>query len=392
MACAAVRRAGALVLRLRCGPLAQLLDGAGDRLLGKLAIEGEVGDDRRAAVKLDQHPGGTGLVHVRRIETERRRAVGVLLDLLVQLLGLGDERVGLLAQPQRSQIAVVQRVQVRAEGVLLGVAQRLADRPAGVVDELRPGDGARCDRRDDRLRDLRRDVGDREQRVDRADRDCAAADEPLADLRELEDLRPRGRELAAPAERLRRAVEGVALLEHRLDGIGLLQRRELLAGDVLRRAVGARALLIAHDNRRVGQVELAARGEAVIAGDELIAATDGSHDEGDEQPAQGDRLREAVDVRLVEPAHVLAQADVIQRQATLAGGGGTDGHAGLLGPLVETRPPIPVEPSAHVASGAPRVVAFATSDARAPPRRRCRTARGGAVDSRPARGAEQHGC
>ena len=57
-------RAGSLVLRLGRRALAQLLDGARDRLLGELAVQGEVGDDRRAAVKLDQHAGGAGLVDV----------------------------------------------------------------------------------------------------------------------------------------------------------------------------------------------------------------------------------------------------------------------------------------------------------------------------------------
>jgi hypothetical protein len=76
-------------------------------------------------------------------------------------------------------------------------------------------------------------------------------------------------------------------------------------------------------------------------------------------------------VRLVELADVVADEGVIQRQATLAGGGGL--MFMLASFLVETRPPIPVEPfSSHGvrrASGC----CFATSDARAPPRRRRRS-------------------
>jgi hypothetical protein len=41
---------GSLALGLGGCLLAQLLDGARDRLLGELAVQREVGDDRRAAV------------------------------------------------------------------------------------------------------------------------------------------------------------------------------------------------------------------------------------------------------------------------------------------------------------------------------------------------------
>ena len=308
---------------------------ARDHLLGELAVQRAVGDARRAAVELDQHPGRPRLVDVGGHEAKRRRAVGVPVDLLVQLLGLGDERVGLRAQPQRLEVTVVDGAQVDAEAVLVGVAQRLADRPTRIAGELRSGDRLVCDALHELPRDRRRDVADAQQRVDRADGDRAAADELLSGLGQLEDLCPGADELTAPAERLRGAVQRVALVEHRLHGSGLVERRELLARDVLRCAVCARALLVADDDRRVGQVELAACRIAVIAGDELIAVTGRSDDERDEQPPQGDRLREVVDVRLVEFAHVLAQADVIQRQAKLAGGGSTDGHAGLLGPLMD---------------------------------------------------------
>jgi hypothetical protein len=62
----------------------------------------------------------------------------------VQLLGLGDERIGLLAQPQRLQIAVVDLVQIRAEDAR--VAQDLADRPPRAADQLQAADLLRGDR------------------------------------------------------------------------------------------------------------------------------------------------------------------------------------------------------------------------------------------------------
>lgn len=104
-----------------------------DRLLGEFPVKGQVGDDRRAAVKLDQHAGGARLVNVVIGEADCRRGEGILVDLPVQLLGFGDERDGLRAQPQRLQIVGVDRVEVRPERVLPSVAQHLADRPSGIV-------------------------------------------------------------------------------------------------------------------------------------------------------------------------------------------------------------------------------------------------------------------
>jgi hypothetical protein len=65
------------------------------------------------------------------------------------------------------------------------------------------------------------------------------ADELLPGLGQLEDLHARRDALCAPSEGLRRGVRRVALVEHRLHGAGLFERRELLARDVLGGAVGA---------------------------------------------------------------------------------------------------------------------------------------------------------
>jgi hypothetical protein len=65
--------------------------GALDRLLYELAVERAVDDDRPAALELDQRAGGARLVDVLLGETHGRRAVGVAVELAVQLLGL---RVG----------------------------------------------------------------------------------------------------------------------------------------------------------------------------------------------------------------------------------------------------------------------------------------------------------
>jgi hypothetical protein len=46
-----------------------------------------------------------------------------------------------------------------------------------------------------------------------------------------------------------------------------------------------------------------------------MAPVDGADDQRDEQPAQRDRRRECVDVRLIQIAHVRAHPDVVKRQA-----------------------------------------------------------------------------
>ena len=70
----------------------------------------------------------------------------------------------------------------------------------------------------------------------------------------------------------------------------------------------------------------------MVAGDELVARARGSNDERDEQPAQRDRLREVVDVLLVDVADVVADEDVVERETQLPGvGSRAGGHQGLLG-------------------------------------------------------------
>jgi hypothetical protein len=67
--------------------------------LDELAVERAVDDDRPAALELDQHAGGARLVDVLVRKADLRGPVGVAVKLLVQLLGVGVELLGLLAQP-----------------------------------------------------------------------------------------------------------------------------------------------------------------------------------------------------------------------------------------------------------------------------------------------------
>src|ERR1700685_1655096 len=70
-------------------------EGAVDGLLGQLAVDGAVGDDRGALLELDQHARGAGLVDVCLLEADRRWPVGVAVVLPMELLGLFVGGLGL---------------------------------------------------------------------------------------------------------------------------------------------------------------------------------------------------------------------------------------------------------------------------------------------------------
>ena len=331
------RRALALPLPPRrllgrlCVPAgAQRLDGPGDGLLDQLAVERAVGDDRRAALELDQHAGGARLVDVGLLEPDRRRPVRVAVELLVQLLGLAVGGLGLLAEPQLGDVVAADRVQVGRERRAAAAAQRLAERPARVARQLRAGDIAGGDRLDHAGAQLARHRGDRQQGVDSADRECTRVEQLLRRLGQLEDLRPRADELAAPPERRGGAVERVAVGEHLRHGARLAERREVLAQDVLGRGVAAGGVLLAQRDLDLGEAELAAGGVTVMAGDEHEPVALGPHRQGDDQSAQRDRARQRVHVRLVELAHVGADVDPRERDAARRGrGAGGVGHDDL---------------------------------------------------------------
>jgi hypothetical protein len=122
---------------------------------------------------------------------------------------------------------------------------------------------------------------------------------------------------------LRGPVFGQALLEHRLDGSGLLGRAELEASYVLDRSVRLFAGAVADHGRDLDEPELAGRGDAVEAGDELVLEAGGgdvglcgADDDRDEHPLQRDRRRERVDVLGVERAHVLRDVDPRERRVS----------------------------------------------------------------------------
>ena len=198
--------------------------------------------------------------------------------------------------------------------VVAGVGERGVEHPAGLAREpLGRPRVAVVEVGDDGVEQLRRDRADRAQLIDGGQRDDAVADQLLGALGQLEQLDARRDARLRPAERLRGAVHRQRAVEHRADGLGLLVGVELLARDVLDRAVGLLRVGVAHDDRHLGQAERPRGGDAVKAGDQLEPVASLAHDERHEHPLQLDRAGERLDVRLVERAHVLRHADPVER-------------------------------------------------------------------------------
>jgi len=175
----------------------------------------------------------------------------------VQPLGLRVELLGLLAEPQLDDLLRGRAVQVGGEHLPVpGVGERGVEHPAGLAREPLGGPGvAVVEVGDDGVQQLRRGRTDRAQLVDGGQVDDGLADQLLRALGQLEDLHPRRDACPGPAERLRGAVLSQAAIEHRADGLGLLVGTELLARDVLDRAVGILGHGVPHDDRDVGQAE-----------------------------------------------------------------------------------------------------------------------------------------
>ena len=166
-------------------------------------------------------------------EPDLRRAVGVAVELALQLLGVRVELLGLLAQPQLGDLARARRVQVGGEHLAVArVRERGVEHPARLTGEPLGGPGiAVIEVGDHGVQQLRRDLADRAQLVDRGEGDDVFADQLLGALGQLEDLHARGHAALGPAERLRGAVLAQPAVEHRADRLGLLVGVQLLARD-----------------------------------------------------------------------------------------------------------------------------------------------------------------
>ena len=315
-------------------------------MLCELAVQVAVDNDRVAVVELDQHASGACLVDLCRAELHARRPVGVAVELAVQLLGLRISCGDLLAEAQLPDLVLAERAEVGGKHRGLGFAERLGEHPAGIAREP-PGVGCAAvavEERDQRVERAVGDLADRGQLIERAERQLAAAEHLLRPLRQREDLHSRGHALARPAERLRRAVLAETALEHRVDRLGLLVGVELLARDVLDRAVGVLAVDIADHDWQLAQAEFAGRGDAVKASDQFVAVRGAAHDDGDEHALQADRAGERADVHQVELAHVVGHVDLLQQQSQCRDGlcGGSHLFSfGCRGRRVRPRSPAP---------------------------------------------------
>jgi hypothetical protein len=330
----------------------QLVVGALDRALDHLAVKRSVDDDRAPALELDQHAGGAHLVDVRLGEADRRRPVGVAVELPMQGLRLRVQLLALLAEPELGDRVRARGVQVGGEGLVTGLAHCGVEYPAGLAGKALGGPRiAVVQVGDHGVQQRRRDGADCAQLVDGRQRDHALADHLLSPFGRLEDLHARGHAALRPAERLGGAVRGQPAVEHRADGLGLLVRVQLLARDVLHRAVGVLGRGVADDERHLGQAERPRRGDPVKARDELEAVALAAHDDRDEHALKLDRPGQRLDVRLIDRAHVVRHADPLERDL-MPGLFGDCGHVVLL--LPAARPagaPIPAHP--HARQGVP---------------------------------------
>ena len=263
------RALGLLVLGGRRDLGLQVGVGALDRGLDQLSVKAAVDDDRPAGVELDQHAGGAGTVDVLLGEADRRRTVGVTVELTVKPLALRVELLGLLAQPQPGDLACAGGVQVGGEHAagVAGVGESGLEHPAGLTHEsLRRPRVAVVQVRDHGLQQGRGDRADRTQLIDRGQRDRAVADHLLGALGQLEHLDAGADAGLGPAERPRGAGLGQAAVEHRPHRLGLLVRVQLLARDVLHRPVGVLGVCVADHHRHLGQRQRASGREPMEAG------------------------------------------------------------------------------------------------------------------------------
>ena len=162
----------ALLARALLRPSAQLLDRARHGGLDQLAVDATV-ENHPGAIQLEQHAGRARLIDLGVADPDRRRPVGIAVQLAVQRLGLRVERGGLLARLQLGDLVLIQRAaSQRGEQGAGPVGEHLTHEPAWVAGELRAQRVAVRGRLGDHLgnqRDQpRRDGLDLQQRVDAA--------------------------------------------------------------------------------------------------------------------------------------------------------------------------------------------------------------------------------
>jgi hypothetical protein len=217
------RLGGLACLRDLGHPDSQVLDSPLDRLLGQLSVQRPVDDDRPGVLELDEHSGSAGLVDVALGEPHRWRAVCVTVKLLVQRGGFVEQCLGLLAQPQISDLVAVELGQMGCEHLARAAAKRGVDHPSRLACEAlgRPL-VAVPQVADHGFEQLRADLADAAQLLDGGKRDHPLASQLLRLLGQLEQPHARSDALLGPPEGLRGAILGQAAVEHGLDRMGFL--------------------------------------------------------------------------------------------------------------------------------------------------------------------------
>ena len=141
-------------------------------------------------IELDHDAGGACLVDVLLGEADRRWAVGVLVDLAMEPLRLGELLGRLLAQPELVDRAGGELMQVGGEHLAVALAQRVTEDVAGVRDELARGPRVAVrvavEVVDEDLEQRRADRPDRAKLINGGERDDSGPDELACLLGQLD--------------------------------------------------------------------------------------------------------------------------------------------------------------------------------------------------------------
>jgi len=161
---------------------------------------------------VENHSGSAGLVDVALGEPHRWRPVCVTVELLVQRGGFVEQCLGLLAEPEISDLVAVELGQMGGEHLGRAAAKRGVDHPSRLSGEAlgRPL-VAVSQVADHGFEQLRADLANAAQLLDGRERDHPLAGQLLRLLGQLEQLDARCDPGLRQAERLRGPVFGQAM-------------------------------------------------------------------------------------------------------------------------------------------------------------------------------------
>jgi hypothetical protein len=334
-------RVSALAVALLAGEPALALERPGDAVAGELV--GDVPPHDQAGVAVGaavERRERLGLLEVLALEADRKPA-RLLLEQLAELLEL---LAGLVVEREAAKrVAGAGPVDVGGQVVRIA-AIAAQDNPDRVARQVRPRarlvpfvrpfgvDPGGCDRRQ-----LRVQLGQCGERLDRAGRDFAGCHRGVQLGGELEHLQPVGHPLLRHAELLGHAPAGqAAFLDQPLVGARLFYRVEVLAHHVLDhgQVEPVRCARIAHEHRHLLEPGRLGGPVAALAGHEPVAVAVDADDARLQHAVGGDRAGQPLELCAVESVarvEPLGDLDLCQRDgALLCLRDGLGGHVHLL--------------------------------------------------------------